>query len=85
MNQMIARKNSTLSALRARFASLGTGFRKLSKDNRGEGYLDMAMKILIVVIIGAAILGVMNAAMPALFQDLIDKVADQLNGINVVT
>lgn len=85
MNQMIIRRNSTLSTLRARFASLRTGIKKLSKDNRGEGYLDMAMKILIVVIVGAAVLGVMNAAMPDLFQDLIDKVADQLNGINVVT
>lgn len=85
MNQMIVRKNSTLSAIRTRFASLRSGFKKLSKDNRGEGYLDMAMKILIVVIIGAAVLGVMNAALPDLFQDLIDKVADQLNGVSVVT
>lgn len=81
MNQMITRKHAIMSNLRTRFAALRSNLKKLSKDNRGEGFLDMAMKILIVVIIGAAVLGVMNAAMPDLFQDLINRVSDQLNGM----
>ena len=60
MNQMVTKKNVSF---RARFASLWANIKKLSKDNRGEGYLDMAMKILIVVVIGAAILAIMNTAM----------------------
>ena len=53
-------------------------------DERGEGYLDMAMKILIIVVVGAAILAIMRAAMPTLFQDLIDKVSSQLSGVTIV-
>ena len=54
------------------------------KDQSGEGFLDVAMKILIVVVIGAAVLLIMNTAMPALFQDLIDKISGELTGINVL-
>lgn len=82
MNQMVTCKHAIMSNLRTRLAALRSNLKKLSRDNRGEGFLDMAMKILIVVIIGAAVLGVMNAAMPDLFQDLIDRVADQLHGIS---
>lgn len=39
MNQMIARKNT---GLRARFATLRANLKRLSKDNRGEDYLDVA-------------------------------------------
>ncbi|HEX2994649.1 MAG TPA: DUF6133 family protein [Anaerolineales bacterium] len=53
-------------------------------DKKAEGFLDVAMKILIVVVIGAAILAIMNAAMPDLFQGLIDKIASQLTGIDVL-
>lgn len=42
------------------------------------------LKILIVVVIGAAVLLIMNTAMPALFQDLIDKISGELTGINVL-
>lgn len=54
------------------------------KDQSGEGFLDVAMKILIVVVIGAAILAIMNTAMPNLFQGLIDKISTELTGINIV-
>ncbi len=81
MNQMVTKKNVSF---RARFASLWANIKKLSKDNRGEGYLDMAMKILIVVVIGAAILAIMNTAMPNLFQSLIDKITGELTGVNVL-
>ena len=57
---------------------------RFRKDQSGEGFLDVAMKILIVVVIGAAVLLIMNTAMPALFQDLIDKISGELTGINVL-
>jgi len=54
------------------------------KEQSGEGFLDVAMKILIVVVIGAAVLLILNNAMPALFQDLINKVSSELTGIDVL-
>ena len=44
----------------------------------------MAMKILIIVVIGAAILAIMNTAMPTLFHNLIDKVSSQITGITIL-
>jgi hypothetical protein len=58
-------------------------FNRFITDQRGEGFLDVAMKILIVVVVGAAILAIMNAAMPNLFQNLIDKVSSTLTGISI--
>ena len=54
------------------------------KEQSGEGFLDVAMKILIVVVIGAAVLLILNNAMPALFQNLINKVSSELTGIDVL-
>jgi len=54
------------------------------KEQSGEGFLDVAMKILIVVVIGAAVLLIMNTAMPTLFQGLIDKISTELTGVNVL-
>lgn len=59
-------------------------FNRFLKNQSGEGYLDVAMKILIVVVIGAAVLLIMNTAMPTLFQNLINKISDELTGINVL-
>jgi len=53
-------------------------------EKKAEGFLDVAMKILIVVVIGAAILLILNAAMPDLFQNLIDKISGELTGVNVL-
>ena len=53
-------------------------------DKRGEGFLDVVMKILIVVVIGAAVLLILNAAIPDLFQGLIDKISSELTGIDVL-
>lgn len=53
-------------------------------DKKGEGFVDVALKILIVVVIGAAILAIMNAAMPSLFQNLIDKISSELTGIDIL-
>jgi hypothetical protein len=54
------------------------------KEQSGEGFLDVAMKILIVVVIGAAVLMIMNTAMPNLFQGLIDKISTELTGIDII-
>lgn len=54
------------------------------KEQSGEGFLDVAMKILIVVVIGSAVLLILNNAMPALFQNLINKVSSELTGIDVL-
>ncbi len=58
--------------------------KRFVSEKRAEGFLDVAMKILIVVVIGAAILLIMNAAMPDLFQNLINKISGELTGINVL-
>ena len=84
MNKMISMKSRFTSAMNARIAALRKDMQNLNTDQSGEGYLDMAMKILIIVVIGAAILAIMNTAMPNLFQSLIDKVSSQINGITIL-
>jgi ABC-type lipoprotein release transport system permease subunit len=58
--------------------------KRFVSEKKAEGFLDVAMKILIVVVIGAAILLIMNAAMPDLFQNLIDKISGELTGVNIL-
>lgn len=58
--------------------------RRFISDRKGEGFLDLAFKILIVVVIGAAILLILNAAVPNLFSGLIQKISGELTGINVL-
>lgn len=53
-------------------------------DRKAEGFLDVAMKILIVVVIGAAVLLILNAAVPNLFSGLIDKISSELIGVDVL-
>ena len=84
MNKMISVKNRIENTINNRIAALQTSVKQFSKDERGEGYLDMAMKILIVVVVGAAILAIMNTAMPTLFQNLINKVSEELTNIDVL-
>lgn len=84
MNKMITMKSRCTNALSARISALRKNMQYLSADQSGEGYLDMAMKILIIVVIGAAILAIMNTAMPTLFQNLIDKVSSQITGITIL-
>lgn len=47
---------------------------KLTVVKSGEGYLDVLIKILITVIIGAALLALMRVAIPELFNDIINKI-----------
>ena len=84
MNKMISMKSRFISTMNTRIAALRKDMQNLTADQSGEGYLDMAMKILIIVVIGAAILAIMNTAMPNLFQSLIDKVSSQINGITIL-
>ncbi|MEG1513389.1 MAG: DUF6133 family protein [Clostridia bacterium] len=84
MNQMITHKTPKMPSIRAHLAVLRTNLKNLTADKSGEGYLDMAMKILIVVVIGAAILAIMNTAMPNLFQSLIDKITSELTNVTVL-
>ena len=44
------------------------------QDESGEGFLDVLIKILITVIIGAALLALLRVAVPSLFQDILDKI-----------
>ena len=84
MNKMITMKPRFTSAMSTRISALRKNMKNLTADQSGEGYLDMAMKILIIVVIGAAILSIMNAAMPTLFQNLSDKVSSQITGITIL-
>ena len=84
MNKMISMKSRFTKALETRISALRRNALALTTDQSGEGYLDMAMKILIIVVIGAAILAIMNTAMPTLFQNLIDKVSSQITGITIL-
>ena len=47
---------------------------KSAAVKNGEGYLDVLIKILITVIIGAALLALMRVAIPELFNDIINKI-----------
>ncbi len=58
--------------------------RRFISEKRGDGFLDVAFKILIVVVIGAAILLILNAAVPNLFSGLIEKISGELTGVNVL-
>lgn len=58
--------------------------RRFIADKKAEGFIDVAFKILIVVVIGAAVLLILNAAVPNLFSGLIEKISGELTGVNVL-
>ncbi len=58
--------------------------KRFAAEKNAEGFLDVAMKILIVVVIGAAVLLILNAAVPDLFSGLIDKISGELTGVDVL-
>ena len=45
-----------------------------SARDEGEGFVDVLVKMLIVVIVGAALLAIMRTAVPQLFSDMIDRI-----------
>ncbi len=63
---------------------LKSAARRFISEKKAEGFLDVALKILIVVVIGAAVLLVLNATVPDLFDGLIEKISGELTGINVL-
>ena len=44
------------------------------EQEAGEGFVDVMVKMLIVVVVGAALLAIMRTAIPNLFTSMIDKV-----------
>lgn len=58
--------------------------KRFVSDKKAEGFLDVAFKVLIVVVIGAAVMLIMNAAIPDLFQGLIDKISSSLTGVTIL-
>lgn len=44
------------------------------KKEDGDGFLDVLIKMLIVVIIGAALLALLRVAIPDLFEDILRKI-----------
>ena len=59
--------------MRATFKKVRQSF--IAKEE-GEGFVDVLVKMLIVVIVGAALLAIMQTAIPGLFSSMIDKVKD---------
>lgn len=57
---------------------------QLACDRSGEGYLDLAMKILITVVLGAAILAILNTAVPNLFSNMINKISQEWNNVTIL-
>lgn len=55
-------------------ASKAYRFIKSHNNSKGEGFVDTLVKMLIVVVIGAALLALLNAAIPGLFNDMIAKI-----------
>lgn len=77
MNMIAMKKNS----IRNRITSAVQNF---VQDRKGEGYLDVAMKILITVVLGAAILAILNAAVPGLFTDMINKISTEWANVTIL-
>ncbi len=48
--------------------------------NRGEGYVDTLIKILIAVVVGAVLLGLLVALMNAIFPELQTQIMQMFNG-----
>lgn len=67
MKKLVMRGKSIMKKAKERLLNLST-------VKSGEGYLDVLIKILITVIIGAALLALMRVAIPELFNDIIDKI-----------
>ena len=77
MNMIAMKKNS----LRNRITSTIQNF---VQDRKGEGYLDVAMKILITVVLGAAILAILNTAVPGLFTSMINKISTEWANVTIL-
>ena len=57
-------------------AALKACFLRFAREDAGEGFVDVLVKMLIVVVVGAVLLAIMRAAIPQLFTDMITKIRD---------
>ena len=44
------------------------------QNDAGEGFVDVLVKMLIVVVVGAVLLAIMRTAVPQLFTDMLTKI-----------
>ena len=51
-----------------------TFFLRFRYDETGEGFIDVLVKMLIVVVVGAVLLAIMRQAVPQLFTDMLTKI-----------
>jgi competence protein ComGC len=51
-------------------------FKRTVCDEAGEGFVDVLVKMLIVVVVGAVLLAIMRVAVPQLFTDMLTKIRD---------
>jgi hypothetical protein len=51
-------------------------FADAARREEGEGFIDVLVKMLIVVVVGAVLLTIMRTAIPQLFTDMIAKIRD---------
>jgi len=66
------------------YVRFGGGFPETCRCKGARRCGATLLKILIVVVIGAAILAIMNTAMPGLFQSLIQKITGELTNVSVL-
>lgn len=67
MNRITKKFNTALTNTYLGISSFKNNFKNIMKDNKGEGFVDTALKILISVVVGALLL----AGLYLLFNDTI--------------
>ena len=55
-------------------AAVKDGFMRFASCEAGEGFIDVLVKMLIVVVVGAVLLAIMRTAVPQLFTDMMTKI-----------
>jgi hypothetical protein len=53
-----------------------TGIMGRLADDAGEGFVDVLVKMLIVVVVGAILLAIMRTAVPQMFSDMMNKIRE---------
>ena len=65
-----------LIILRAARAAIRPYASEIVIADEGEGFVDVLVKMLIVVVVGAVLMTIMRLAVPQMFTDMMDKVRD---------
>ena len=58
------------------FNGISARVRLFARDDAGEGFIDVLVKMLIVVVVGAVLLAIMRQAIPQVFTDMLTKIRD---------